>query len=373
MGKHSNQANLVKAAVCLALAGALALACGETADKGADGSNSGGNSGGDATSNGTSGGTATIPSSIESLDDLLAAMTALVCRSECTSGAAIEFLYREDCLDAYTLLYEWLGADIQRSIDAGNMSFDAAEAQRCADAFAGSNCSLEIANECDHVFVGNVAVGGACTQSDECVDGGYCNDTLTCPGMCEAGLSAGTACADASGVCQSGLTCLAEGVCGARRPNGEPCEDNSECRSYYCDDESGRCANPPESFSKAEGEACDVSADCGEDLYCDTTQAVPSCTPAAKLGEPCVRDNIEKSCVWEAYCSLEAGADAGVCLERVALGAVCSNSNQCEVGVCDDGVCVKRSGLGEPCVTDERCLDVCDGGVCALSPECPVE
>lgn len=369
--RHSNPADWVKTVVCLGLTGALALACGETADKGADGSNSGG----DTTSSGTSGGTATIPSSIESLEDLLAAMTAIVCRSECESGAAIEFLYREDCLDAYTLVYEWLGADMHRSLDAGNMSFDAAEAQRCVEAFAGSNCNMEIDSECDRVFVGHVPVGGACTQSDECVDGGYCNDTLTCPGLCEAALSAGAACNGEFGVCGSGLTCLAEGVCGALRANGEPCESNLDCDSYHCDDSGGAgvCAAPAPSFSKAAGEVCGASADCGEDLYCDMSASPPSCTPAAQLGEPCVRDSIEKSCVWEAYCGLEAGEEEGVCLERVPLGATCSASNQCAVGVCDDGVCVKRSGLGEPCVTDTRCLDVCEAGVCALSPQCPVE
>jgi len=373
---HRKRAARVGWVVYLALTGALALGCGETADKGADGSNGGGNSGGDTTSSGTSGSTATLPSSIESLDDLLRATAAIACRSECAGASAIEFYYREDCLEAFTLVYEALGASIQRSIAAGNMSFDAAEGQRCIDALANGACNLDAPNSaCDKVFVGNLPVGGACTQSDECAGGGYCNDTLACPGVCEGGLSAGTPCTDASGVCQSGLTCLPEGVCGARQANGEPCANNSECESYYCDDDdddgAGLCANAPQGFSKTLGEVCEESYYCAADLYCDVAATVPSCAPAAKIGEACVRDDIDKSCVRAAYCLLEADEVQGVCVERVPLHGACAASNECAVGVCDGGTCEKHSGLGEPCVTDARCFDVCDGGVCAIAPACP--
>ena len=375
MGKQrTNHTDLVKPVVCLALAGALVLACGGTAHKGgADG----GDSGGDTTSSGTSGGTATIPSSIESLDDLLQATTAIACRNECPQRTTIEFYYREDCVEAYALVYETLGASIQQSIDAGRTSLDLAEAQRCIDALADQGCGDEPDSACDQVFVGRVPAGGACTESTECADGGYCNDTLACPGVCEAGLSAGTPCADASGVCQSGLTCLPEGVCGTYRAIGEPCESSSECDTYYCEDADGdgesRCAEAPNYFVKALGEPCEDALDCAKDLYCPEGDAAPTCVAAAELGEPCIATELSRSCVDAAYCALEADGVRGVCVARVPLGGACADFGECAIGVCDGGTCEKHSGLGGPCVTDERCFGVCDGGVCAAEPACPVE
>ena len=367
----------MKTVVCLALTGALALACGETANKGADGSDSGGNSGGNTTSSGTSAGTATIPSSIESLDDLLQATTAIACRSECAASVTVEFYYREDCLEASTLIYEALGASIQQSIDAGSTSFDVAEAQRCIDALADHGCGDEPESACDKVFVGRVPVGGACTQTMECADAGYCNDTLGCPGTCEAGLSAGTPCADASGVCQSGLTCLPEGVCGAYRANGELCESSSECDTHYCADEDGdgtsRCAEAPGYFLKTLGEPCEYALDCAADLYCPESDAAPTCVAAAEIGEPCIATELSRSCVHAAYCALGADGVRGVCVARVPLGSACADSEECATGICDGGRCEKHSGLGGPCVTDLRCFGVCDGGVCAAEPACPEE
>lgn len=372
--RHSKGAGFGRAAICLALMGALALACGGTAHKGgADGADSGG----DTTSSGTSGGTATIPSSIESLDDLLQAMTAIACRSECTGSKVIELYYGEDCVDAYTLVYEALGASIQRSIDAGNTSFDAAEAQRCIDALADHGCGDEPESACEKVFVGRVPPGGACTESTECADGGYCNDTLACPGTCEAGLGAGTPCADASGVCQSGLTCLPEGVCGPYRANGEPCESSSECDTHYCDDAEGagesRCAEAPYNFIKSLGEPCEDALDCAEDLYCPEGDAAPTCIAAAEVGEPCIATELSRSCVHAAYCALDADGVRGVCVARVPLGSACAASEECAAGVCDGGTCEKHSGLGAPCVTDARCFGDCDGGVCAIEPACPAD
>jgi len=322
---------------CLVLTGATTQACGDT-----EGESSG---------------------SVESFDDLLDELAASICRGDCgeTEGTYYEVRYGADCLEIYSIVYESVGASIQQSLDAGKMSFDAKEAQRCLDLFKDGACD-EADRTCEEVFVGKVAVGDACTSSTECAGDAYCQDDLQCPGTCAPTAGPGEACAGNNyDECGSDGYCSIEGACIAQKANGEPCEYSDECRSFSCDYDSGRCVEIPEDYIKDVGESCDYyDEDCKLDLYCSSGG---TCEHRVEVGEACQGGE----CVREAYCSAESD---GICVARIPVGEDCEDSDQCTSGICDGGVCEKLSGLGGPCVTDERCFGVCEDGACAPYPTC---
>jgi len=83
-------------------------------------------------------------------------------------------------------------ADLQDSVDAGRVLFDASDAQTCLAFFTGLSCTdfwdvelgrsttLTPPSACDTAFVGTVANGGLCTTPLDCSDG-FCDDTsMTC-------------------------------------------------------------------------------------------------------------------------------------------------------------------------------------------------
>lgn len=335
-----------KAVTCLVLTGVTALSCGDTEGEAAG--------------------------SIESLDELLRQLAASECRGDCgaTYGSYLEYVYGEECLELYTLIYQTAGATINGSINAGRTSFDAKAAQRCVDALEAEECT-EADIACEEILVGRVPIGEACRDSSECAGSAYCSSDLDCPGTCVAQGGPGDDCTlfdyDA---CEVGLDCVLEdgsdyGVCGRLKANGESCEYYDECQSYNCEatDDGYRCADFPEEFTKGPGEPCDYDEDCELGLYCPQG----SCTPAAALGEACSVYTIP--CSREGYCALESGND-GICVKRIPLGGACDDSEQCATGVCDGGECQKHSGLGGPCATDERCFGMCEDGECAAYPAC---
>ena len=369
------------------LASVAVLGCGSTsnkdsADAGSTGDGTAGEStshdtGSDATSSGTTGSTTASPGSIASLDDMLDAMVSIACNDQCTNTAVYEVVYGADCLELYTKMYDVMGASIQRSFDAGTMSFDAAAAQRCVGELAGRGCGAVLTPAvCYDAFVGLVPLAGECTDSLECAGGAHCDETLACPGSCVASLGEGDTCTS-SNECDSGLACMPERVCGAPLATGEPCDSGAQCETGYCNDfeEGRRCAEAPRPFSKLEGEPCELPLDCGENLYCpDIYEEAPTCTPAGNLGDPCVNVVFGSSCTRGGYCALDSDPVHGVCVERVALGETCTVSEECATGICDGDTCAEHSGLGEPCVTDARCLDAaCVGGICTLKPACPID
>ena len=79
------------------------------------------------------------------------------------------------------------GAGVQASVDAGRVTYNAADAQVCIDFTEGLSCTDLWGNifdntppnppECESAFVGNVAPGGTCTTDFDCAtDGASCTD-----------------------------------------------------------------------------------------------------------------------------------------------------------------------------------------------------
>jgi len=299
------------------------------------------------------------------LDTVFEVLIANLCREDCSTRTLIELIYNQDCLEMYGVVYESVRAGIERSLDSGATSFDAAQAQRCIDDLAQAECVVGPASTaCEAMFVGHVPEGGACLDSMECAGGGYCSEAMTCPRVCEPTLAAGARC-DEGGACAAGLACSPEGVCEVPRANGEPCAESANCLSEYCHYDTLVCTAVPVNFATAEGQPCDWTYECQLGLFCNEALAQPVCVPAPKLGEPCTDIGGSVSCANGAFCHFEADGTEGVCVERAPVGGPCEESEECATMICDGGTCQEYSRLGEPCVTNARCFGVCDAGVCA--------
>jgi hypothetical protein len=106
----------------------------------------------------------------------------------------------------------------------------------------GSTCNITAGmpgGQCQHAQ-GLACVGGTCEplekQGDTCTGMFACADPLTCiGGACTIRLSNGSACLPPSGdnPCAVGSGCVSF-VCATLKPNGQPCQDASECLENRC-------------------------------------------------------------------------------------------------------------------------------------------
>jgi len=108
----------------------------------------------------------------------------------------------------------------------------------CAD---GAYCPM---SSTDQVCNAYIAVNQACTSSDRCTDGNYCNSSSdTCQPYAQAGDpcgSNGAQCKTYEAYCDylgSPMQCV------ALKANGQDCSSLSQCQSYYCDDATNKCAD----------------------------------------------------------------------------------------------------------------------------------
>jgi hypothetical protein len=249
-------------------------------------------------------------------------------------------------------LYDTLNQDIS----ASKVTYDGAKAQSCIDmlnALPSCNRStvsgINVNQECNTIFTGTVAGGGACFFDQECASA-TCQTTASncdsftqcCAGSClavSAPVAVGGDCSAAGATCVSGavcvvgssatqtetLTCLNPGGAGAACTNFEACDSG-----LYCDSTSETCKTPV-----ATGGACNPTigssmCDSPKD-YCDTTTMV--CTPLLAVGSPCTQGT-PSPCVSYATCD----ATTNTCLERPAVGAACDTTGagpSCLGGSCD--------------------------------------
>lgn len=115
---------------------------------------------------------------------------AFACEAEFPDGgSSFEQLFgtsEADCIERFREVVD--PAEIQASVGAGRIIYDAGDAQVCLDAREAATCAqfwgtdeLELPPECQTAFVGTVQIGDACTIDADCATGGTCNDqTLVC-------------------------------------------------------------------------------------------------------------------------------------------------------------------------------------------------
>jgi hypothetical protein len=157
---------------------------------------------------------------------------AFECRDEFPPDQGVEFeqifgTSEAECVANFTEALD--PADVQESVAAGRVIFDAADAQVCLAAVNGVTCGQFFGDEpftqppeCDTAFVGTVPSGGACTIDLDCAGDGDCNvETLTCSGGSEVVFVDELSTADQAALCEDFL----DAFCAPGEPNETFCAD----------------------------------------------------------------------------------------------------------------------------------------------------
>lgn len=277
----------------------------------------------------------------------------------------------------------------QAEVDQGKVIFDGSLAQDCLDEFGSQTCDTTdedgrsfFPTKCRDIVKGTVAGGGACadnaecksqtcniptctmaccqgtcmgdsvpalggsgdacTSSNGCAVGFYCNfTTQTCAEL----LAAGAMCNSTSD-CAYGLGCAGTAgmrTCKVLPKRGEACPDHM-CRDAgdYCDS-AGQCSK-----IGLAGSSCDGmnNAECSSYYPCDA-QAL-KCTAAPALGEACTGRCFDA----DTFC--DSGSAAPTCVKTLPDGASCTSNSQCENNDCGQG---SGSGAGSStCMTAAACI-----------------
>jgi hypothetical protein len=114
---------------------------------------------------------------------------------------------------------------------------------------------------------------------------------------------------------------------------GEACPD-SVCRDegVYCESTMKICT----AFGLP-GDPCSATARCSPFYTCDPATMV--CAEGPAIGEPCGTSGVNRCFDFGTYCK------AGTCAALEAVGAPCTNDNDCETDLCDTttNVCAEEA------------------------------
>ena len=188
-----------------------------------------------------------------------------------------------------------------------------------------------------------------CTADTDCISG-LCSDPGDGRRRCL------TPCGGDRGMCFANEVCVAlPGSCGgcvpralvaSQRGLAEPCDDNAECRSGICSEES-YCT-----------QACTTTADCGDEESFHCRAGLCARGPLEGLGGGCT---VNEDCA-SGICAAEG--DRKWCTAFCETDASCIEGLSC-VPVGERKVCApSRSLVGEPCVEGVDCVS----GLCAGTP-----
>lgn len=297
--------------------------------------------------------------------------------------------------------------DLVRAVEAGVVRYDGAAAKRCVAAIGQSCESLDFETSpeaCDLVFVGTVAMGGACQRSEECSGAAFCAKTSStagpvCPGRCTAQRPQGAECessaqCDAAGLTGAPICTYTQegenyvGRCRERRVGAPaavgqacgfdqatatttPCADGLVCgrnprvcvtplaRGASCSPDASICADTDVCRAETQGGApscgpiqvvSTVGANCASPttycnplslLTCEEGTCAATRAPGGALGNRCERGDFSVPCDAGLYCAGEVEGTR-TCAAKVALGGACDADNACLDGSCVDGRCAAR-------------------------------
>jgi hypothetical protein len=277
----------------------------------------------------------------------------------------------------------------ERSREAGRITFNAGDAERCLTAIEGAACAdlhppfsgsspWRPGGPCDLAFEGRVALQGSCVHDTECRADAYCSLSGDgCGGTCASRVAPGGVCQPGSESCRAGSVCAGEpddprcvlsrpragegapcsvsegahclfgfycetpdgaevGVCRRQRTNGA-CDDATVCApKYHCSragEGQGVCR-----AQRGPGQTCGHrSQECVQFTFCSADER---CELWRGVGGQCgmLEGNEYAGCL-ESFCDIPEGATLGSCQPFLAEGAPCrpdGMGDQCGYsGFCD--------------------------------------
>jgi len=163
----------------------------------------------------------------------------------------------QDCITQTTASYQNQLSTLQASIDQKRASYQSSKLDACLMTIQTADCTtLDVTNHlagipgCESFTAPLVAVGGACSQDYECVNG-WCNvptSSSNGEGVCAAFVAPGQSCATAGGPsCGPNAVCDIEGtpddssddLCAVVNGIGGTCADDLQCTSLNCSSSGG--------------------------------------------------------------------------------------------------------------------------------------
>jgi len=300
----------------------------------------------------------------------------------------------------------------------------------CASLLVGAGCEIfegrcQADGGCDSCGLllpsgmgGSQAVPGvrAAGLDERCGHGLGCGEGLYCAfaGAADAGVPTcsvckprrqqGGSCADSPQfACDDGLFCNDERLCVPRLPDDQPCRQDEQCASGFCNTRTGACdpdgytgdvcsadedcrlgfCRPEERVcGKLAGESCGARYPLNEDQCLASVCVSGTCVHPAAPGESCKgrgcqvgacdgdRDVCAKTCSRSGDCSSDEFCNGWGCTGKRADGAQCSWHGQCQSGACLwSGICGRAAPIGGTCANSGDCeqrYGYCGSGTCKV-------
>lgn len=148
-------------------------------------------------------------------------------------GMVLGFTDEASCKTAYQMGFDDELVEIRARVETGELVYDGEAAAACAALMDSSTCTEFLGSTghdaCDVVFTGKVENGQPCQDDEDCRTGN-CEIDGNGLELCAAIPSEGQACI---ATCGAGLSC-ANGTCIVPKPDGEPCTTSDECAGGEC-------------------------------------------------------------------------------------------------------------------------------------------
>ncbi len=221
----------------------------------------------------------------------------------------------------------------------------------CADGFC---CNTACGEGCDSCTTGTCTIIGAGAAGERPSCAPYvCNGTAAaCPQSCDGGAQ-----------CVGGVSCI-NGTCGGKLSNGQSCSDRDAgvCASSNCSD--GVCCD---TACSGACDRCDLPSGRG------TCQFTPGQSDAGCGAFRCGASSAScpTTCMSTADCSAGFFCSGMTCVAKLTVGAVCSNAEQCVIGVCTAFYLDTDSdGFGPSASITQRCGTTAPSGYVSATGDC---
>ena len=241
------------------------------------------------------------------------------------------------------------------AVAAKNVKYDASLGKQCVDEAASYNCELsglqpDPKDPCTKMFTGLVAAGGACFTSTECAAGGTCNQT------------------DPN--CDSTTTCC-PGTCTAvtKAAIGQACQNPGDCvDGAYCSGATMTC----KALVAQNGAACDDFFACANPMLCNldfTTGMFTTCfTPAARAAA-CNPNDFFPCADSRDYCDSGTMKCTPVATTGQACGGT-GNVSCAFYDTCTNSMCTANPGANQACMADQFGQSNCLGTLACTNSTC---